>query len=228
MIEYLKEVFWPYMQMLLPLLFEGFKVTIYVSIIAFILAVILGVALAVIQLLDNKIINKVIGVCVAYCRATPLLIQLFIFYYGLPMIFEFMKSIPKVPALIVVLAINSAAYISEIIRGAIDSVDSGQYEASVAFGMSMSEAMGRIILPQAAVAAVPSIVNTCLDIVKLSSLGMTIGIQDVMGQAQLQAAISYRSLETYLVAAVFYWILMIIVGYIQRIVEKRFNAAYQR
>lgn len=90
------------------------------------------------------------------------------------------------------------------IRGAIESVDKGQYEASIAFGLTHPQMMLKIILPQAAVAAIPPIVNSCLDIIKMSSLGMTIGIQDIMGEAQLTAATYYKTFETYILAAVFY------------------------
>ena len=94
-------------------------------------------------------------------------------------------------ALITCLALNGAAYVSESVRGALESVDRGQYEAAVVFGMSLRKTMTQIILPQAAVAAIPPMINTALDIVKMSSLGMTIGIQDIMGQAQLSAAVTY-------------------------------------
>ena len=131
-------------------------------------------------------------------------------------------------ALVLCLGLNSAAYISESIRGAIESVDKGQYEASIAFGLTHPQMMLKIILPQAAVAAIPPIVNSCLDIIKMSSLGMTIGIQDIMGEAQLTAATYYKTFETYILAAVFYWILAIVLGVVQKKVEKIISSAYQK
>lgn len=123
---------------------------------------------------------------------------------------------------------NSAAYMAETIRGAIESVDKGQYEACLGFGMTHTQTMTRVVLPQAAVAAIPPIVNSAIDIIKMSSLGMTIGIQDVMGEAQLSAAVSYKTFETYIIAAAFYWILALILGKLQRIVERKIGVAYQK
>ena len=225
---YLTETFIPYTKVLTPLLLEGLWITIYVSALAFLLSIILGAILAIIQHFRVKILSQLAKVYVSYFRGTPLLIQLFLFYYGLPMVFDVMKRCPKTFALVLCLGLNSAAYISESIRGAIESVDKGQYEASIAFGLTHPQMMLKIILPLAAVAAIPPIVNSCLDIIKMSSLGMTIGIQDIMGEAQLTAATYYKTFETYILAAVFYWILAIVLGVVQKKVEKIISSAYQK
>lgn len=225
---YLSEIFIPYMQELVPLLIQGIKVTILVSIAAFIISIILGTLLAFVQHFKIKVLDTLARIYVSYYRGTPLLIQLFLFFYGLPMVFDFMKACPKPRALIICLALNSSAYISEIIRGAIDSVDKGQYEACLGFGMTHKQMMFRIILPQAAVSAIPPIVSSCLDIIKMSSLGMTIGIRDIMGEAQLAAATSYKTFETYIIAAAFYWVLAIILGKVQKMLEKKIGSAYVR
>lgn len=226
--EYITETFLPYARILTPLLIEGLQITLYVSAAAFVLSTVLGAVLAVIQHFKVKGLAWLVKLYISYFRGTPLLIQLFLFYYGLPMVFDVMKQCPKVLALIICLALNSAAYISEAIRGAIDSVDQGQYEASLAFGMTRYQMMTRIVLPQAAVAAIPPITNSCMDIIKMSSLGMTIGIQDIMGEAQLTAATYYKTFETYIIAAAFYWILAIILGKIQKKIEKKVSAAYRK
>ena len=226
--EYITQVFIPYMQTLVPRLVEGVQITIFVSTFAFILSIIVGVILAVIQHFHVKVLDKIAIAYVSYFRGTPLLIQLFLFFYGLPMVFEFMVDCPKIFALILCLALNSGAYISETIRGAIESVDKGQYEACLGFGMTHRQMMFRVVLPQAAVAAIPPITNSCIDIIKMSSLGMTIGIQDVMGEAQLAAAISYKTFETYIIAAAFYWVLAVILGRLQRLIERKIGAAYQK
>ena len=225
---YLTETFLPYAKLLVPLLIKGLWITIYVSVGAFVLSIILGALLAVVQHFNIKGLNAFAKVYVSYFRGTPLLIQLFLFYYGLPMVFEFMKSCPKTFALIFCLGLNSAAYISESIRGAIESVDNGQYEASLAFGLSHSQTMFHIVLPQAAVAAVPPIVNSCMDIIKMSSLGMTIGILDIMGEAQLTAATYFMTFETYILAAAFYWILAVVLGKLQKQVELKIGTAYKK
>ena len=210
--SYLTETFLPYAGVLLPRLLQGVWITIYISVFSF----------------KIKGLDTIARVYVSYFRGTPLLIQLFLFYYGLPMVLEIIKECPKTLALILCLGLNSAAYISESIRGAIDSVDKGQYEACIAFGISHRQMMMKIILPQAAVAAIPPIVNSCMDIIKMSSLGMTIGIQDIMGEAQLTAATYYRTFETYIMAAAFYWILAIVLGAAQKKVELAVGSAYRK
>lgn len=226
--SYLSEVFFPYVKILVPLLVKGLWITLYVSLLSFALSIVLGAILAVIQHFKIKGLNTFAKIYVSYFRGTPLLIQLFLFYYGLPMVLDIMKQCPKTFALVFCLGLNSAAYISESIRGAIESIDKGQYEASLSFGLSHRQMMMHIILPQAAVAAVPPIVNSCLDIIKMSSLGMTIGIQDIMGEAQLTAATYYKTFETYILAAVFYWVLALILGKIQKKVEKKVGSAYRK
>lgn len=226
--SYLTETFIPYSKILVPLLVQGLWVTLYVSAMAFVLSIVLGAFLAVVQYFHVKILDPLAQVYVSYFRGTPLLIQLFLFFYGLPMVFEVLKDCPKLFALVFCLGMNSAAYISESIRGAIESVDKGQYEASLAFGLTHSQMMFKIILPQAAVAAIPPIVNSCMDIIKMSSLGMTIGIQDIMGEAQLTAATYYKTFETYIMAAVFYWILAIVLGRVQKKVETSIGKAYRK
>ena len=218
--EYLTQEVMPYVVKLVPLLINGMKITIFVSILAFAISIVMGVILAIIQHYHVAILDPIAKVYISYFRGTPLLIQLFLFFYGLPMVMDIMVRCPKILALIICLAMNSAAYMAETIRGAIESVDKGQYEACLGFGMTHTQTMTRVVLPQAAVAAIPPIVN--------SAIGMTIGIQDVMGEAQLSAAVSYKTFETYIIAAAFYWILALILGKIQRIVERKIGVAYQK
>lgn len=225
---YWTESFIPYAEVLLPLLIKGLWITLYISVLSFVFSIVLGTILAVIQHYHLKFLSLLARIYISYFRGTPLLIQLFLFYYGLPMVFDFMRRCPKVLALVLCLGLNSAAYISESIRGAIESIDKGQYEAGVAFGLSHVQLMTAIILPQAAVAAIPPIVNSCLDIIKMSSLGMTIGIQDIMGEAQLTAATYYKTFETYILAAAFYWILAVILGKLQKKIELRVKSAYKK
>lgn len=226
--NYITDTFLPYAQILVPLLLKGLWVTIYISALSFLLSIVLGAILAVIQHFNVKVLSQIAKIYVSYFRGTPLLIQLFLFYYGLPMIIDIMKQCPKTLALVLCLGLNSAAYISESIRGAIESIDKGQYEASMAFGLTHRQMMVKIVLPQAAVAAIPPIVNSCMDIIKMSSLGMTIGILDIMGEAQLTAATYYKTFETYILAAAFYWILAVILGRVQKRVELKVGSAYRK
>lgn len=120
----------PYVVKLVPLLINGMKITIFVSILAFAISIVMGVILAIIQHYHVAILDPIAKVYISYFRGTPLLIQLFLFFYGLPMVMDIMVRCPKILALIICLAMNSAAYMAETIRGAIESVDKGQYEVA--------------------------------------------------------------------------------------------------
>lgn len=224
--DYIINELLPYAQKILPDLIEGLILTINIGIASFIGALLLGAFLAIIYTLNNKFINAFIRVYVSFYRGTPLLMQLFLFYYGLPLIFEVLLKIPKMEALIFCMALNSAAYVCESIRGAIEGVDKGQYEAATAFGMNHYQTMFKVILPQAAVAAVPTLMNTFLDLIKMSSIGMTIGIQELTGKAQLITATLYNAFETYFIAIIIYWILSIGLEFIQTRIERRITRAY--
>lgn len=218
----------PYAQEILPLLMKGLGLTLYIGIASFLGALVLGAFLAVIYTIKITLINRIIRVYVSFFRGTPLLMQVFLFYYGLPMLFEPLLGIPKIEALIFCMALNGSAYVCESVRGAIESIDRGQYEASIAFGMSHFQAMRRIIFPQASVAVVPTLTGVFLDLLKMSSIGMTIGVQELTGRAQLITATYYKAFETYFIAIIIYWILSIIFERVQKRIEIRISAAYQK
>lgn len=226
--NYLTNDFIPFAKEVSPMLIEGLGLTLYIGILSFLGALILGAFLAIIYTVKVKIMNRIIRVYISFFRGTPLLMQVFLFYYGLPMLFEPLLGIPKVEALIFCMALNGSAYVCESVRGAIDSIDRGQYEASMAFGMTHFQAMKRIILPQASVAVVPTLTGVFLDLFKMSSIGMTIGVQELTGRAQLITATYYNAFETYTIAIIMYWILSIIFERIQKRIEKRISVAYQK
>lgn len=226
--NYLTEEFIPYFIEIIPMLLEGLTLTLYIGILSFIGALIIGIILALASTTSNKIINNIIRIYISFFRGTPLLMQVFLFYYGFPLLMDWMLGIPKMTSLILCMSLNGSAYICEALRGAIEGVDSGQYEASIAFGMSHKQAIFKIILPQAAVSAVPTITSTFLDLIKMSSIGMIIGTQELTGRAQLITATHYKAFETYLIAIIIYWILAIIIEQMQKRIERKISVAYVR
>ena len=124
---------------------------------------------------------------------------------------------------IVVLSLNAGAYCSESLRGAIASVSKGQLEAAYAFGMTYFQAMRKIILPQAMRVAIPTLTNTFADIVKGSSLAFTIGVTEIMATAQSEAAAKYKFLEAFTCVVLVYWVISIIIGFLQSRFEKHLN-----
>lgn len=211
-----------------PDLLKGLGLTLKIGTSSFVLALIIGIIFLILYSLDNSLINSIIRIYVSFFRGTPLLMQLFLFYYGIPMLLTFMTNISAELAIIICMGINGAAGIFEALRGGISAVDHGQYEASIAFGMSHLTALRRIVFPQGIVNAIPAISNTLMSMLLMSSVGMTIGIQELTGRAQLLTATTYRTFETYFVAILLYWVLSLILTRLQNLIEISVSKKYRR
>jgi polar amino acid transport system permease protein len=166
----------------------------------------------------------VYGICSAYVsvvRGTPLLVQLFIWFFGLP---HFGINLPAVFCGIVGMGIYSGAYVSEIVRGAIQSIDRGQMEAARSLGMPYRMAMVQIIVPQAVIRMIPPLGNEFIALIKNSSLVSLLTITDLMHEGQKIISVSYRSLEVYLAIALVYWVLTNLTSLALRVAERRLGA----
>ena len=209
-----------------PRIIKYVHITLGISIIAMFIGLIIGTIIALIRKFEIRGLKYFAKVYVSFFRGTPLLVQLFLLYYGLPQIFPSLASMNAYVAAYVGLSLNSAAYIAEVIRGAINSIDKGQMEACLSIGMTKGQAMRRIILPQATRVAIPALGNTFIGIIKESSLAFTLGVSEMLSQAKLAAAASYRFFECYLVVALIYWMITIVFSFLQGKLEARFNKAY--
>jgi len=166
----------------------------------------------------------VYGLCTAYVsfiRGTPLLVQLFIWFFGLP---HFGLNFPAFFCGIVGMGIYSGAYVSEIVRGAIQSVERGQMEAARSLGMPYRMAMREIVVPQALVRMIPPLGNEFIALIKNSSLVSLLTIADLMHEGQKIISTSYRSLEVYLAIALVYFVLTNLTGLGLRVIERRLSA----
>ncbi len=165
------------------------------------------------------------GACTAYVsfiRGTPLLVQLFIWFFGLP---HFGIDLPAFVCGVLGMGMYSGAYVSEIVRGAIQSIDRGQMEAARSLGMPYRMAMRQIIIPQAVVRMIPPLGNEFVALIKNSSLVSLLTITDVMHEGQKIISVSYRSLEVYLAIALVYFVLTNATGLALRLAERRLGAA---
>ncbi len=186
-------------------LLHGAAVTTEVTVCALLLSCVLGLLIGIGRL--NRQRRLLYGLCSAYLsafRGTPLLVQLFIWFFGLP---RFGILLPAFVCGVLGLGMYSASYVSEVVRGAIQSVDRGQMEASRSLGMSSTQAMLKIILPQAFVRMIPPLGNEFIALIKNSALVSLVTIHDLMHEGQKIISVSYRSLEIYLVIALMYWIM---------------------
>jgi polar amino acid transport system permease protein len=203
-------------------LLHGAFVTIEVTLGAIILGCLIGLVIGLGRLDPRR--RVVFGLCTAYVsfiRGTPLLVQLFIWFFGLP---HFGLNFPAFFCGIVGMGIYSGAYVSEIVRGAIQSIERGQMEAARSLGMPYRMAMREIVVPQALVRMIPPLGNEFIALIKNSSLVSLLTIADLMHEGQKIISTSYRSLEVYLAIALVYFVLTNLTGLGLRLVERRLSA----
>ena len=205
-----------------PDIMHGAIVTVEVTAASLALSCVLGLLIGIGRLTPQRRI--VYGFCTAYLtffRGTPLLVQLFLLFFGLP---QFGILLPAFVCGMLGLGLYSAAYVSEIVRGAIQSVDRGQMEAARSIGMSSGQAMRAIILPQAIVRMIPPLGNEFIALIKNSALVSLLTIDDLMHEGQKIISVSYRSLEVYLAIALVYLVLTQATNYALHRVERRLRA----
>ncbi|WP_149776495.1 amino acid ABC transporter permease [Ruegeria intermedia] len=217
-----------YMLGLVPVILGYVPLTLAMASAAMVLALVLAVALAVERVFRVPILDQLVLLFISFFRGTPLLVQLFLFYYGLPQVLSFLTAIDGVTAAIMGLTLHFAAYMAETIRAAIIGVDRSQWEAAQSIGMTQGQMMRRVILPQAARVAAPTLVNYFIDMIKGTSLAFTLGVTEMMGAAQKEAAGSFLYFEAFLVVAVIYWIMVEGLSQAQKALEIRLNKAYAR
>lgn len=155
------------------------------------------------------------------------MVQLYLIYFGLGNVgIDFFRNMSAYSAVLAALSLNMSAYMAENLRGALSSVDKGQIEAGITTGLTRLQIFFRIIFPQAFRVAVPSLGNSFVDLVKGSSMAFTIGVTELMASANLSGIATYKFLESFIVAAIIYWILTIAINYMQKRLEVYMNRAY--
>ncbi|GEN26717.1 ABC transporter permease [Halovibrio variabilis] len=217
-----------YMWGLLPVLLRYLPLTLQMATIAMCFALILACLLAVVRVSKVPFFNGVALLFISFFRGTPLLVQLFLFYYGLPQLISALISITGVTAAVLGLTLHFSAYMAESIRAAIVGIDRSQTEAALSIGMTQSQLMRRIILPQATRVATPTLMNYFIDMIKATSLAFTLGVTELMGATQKEAAGSFLYLEAFLLVALIYWAVVEVLSWGQRRLEIYLNKAYQR
>lgn len=229
---------WEIIKTSLPqLLAAGFKYTIPLAIISFFFGLIIALVTALIRLSRQRgafmILKWIASFYVWLFRSTPLLVQLFIVFFGLPYlrikgVLPHGIKLEPFTAGIITFSLNTGAYASETIRAAISSVPTGQWEAGAAIGMMRLQILWRIILPQALRVALPSLSNSFISLVKDTSLAASITIMEMFAVSQQIAAENYQPLLMYtlvaMVYAVFTTVLSYFQGYLERVVDRQVNA----
>uniref|UniRef100_UPI00352B2632 amino acid ABC transporter permease n=1 Tax=Aerococcus urinaeequi TaxID=51665 RepID=UPI00352B2632 len=163
-----------------------------------------------------------------FFRGTPALVQLLLVYFGLPQITPALTSMIATQASILALSLNTAAYLAEVFRAALASVDAGQVEAAMSVGLNYRQTLKGIILPQALRNALPGTGNTFVSLMKNASLAFTIGVVEIVAQGKILAVASLRFFEVYFAIALIYWGLTILYTWIQEWYEDYINKPYIR
>ncbi|MEI8324037.1 MAG: amino acid ABC transporter permease [Betaproteobacteria bacterium] len=205
-----------------PLLMRGALETVEVTAVSLLLGCVLGLLVGIGRLHpERRLVYGLCSVYLAVIRGTPLLVQLFILFFGLP---QFGIMLPAFFCGVLGMGIYSGAYVSEIVRGAIQSVDRGQAEAARCIGLSSSQAMRAVILPQAVVRMIPPLGNEFIALIKNSALVSLLTIHDLMHEGQKIISVSYRSLEVYLAIAGVYFVLTGLTSIALRRLEQHLRA----
>jgi putative amino-acid transport system permease protein len=213
---------------LLPRIIQYIPITLLMAVLAMILAIAVGLMLALARNSKNRLLSSGAAVYISFFRAIPMLVQLFLIYYGLPQLFPIFSKMDAVTAAVIGFGFKQAAFLAEIFRAAFNSVDKGQMEACITGGMTKLQAYRRIILPQAARNALPGTGNTFISLIKETSLAFTLGVVEIFAEAKMQAAESFRFFEAYLAVALIYWLLIIIYSYLQQKLENYLDRPYRR
>jgi cystine transport system permease protein len=204
----------------LPFLLKGAWWTVVLSLGGMFFGLLLGFGLALLRLYAFWPLQWLARVYVSFFRGTPLLVQLFMIYYGLP---QLGIQLAPLPAALIGFSLNMAAYTAEILRAAIASIDRGQWEAAASIGMGRAQTLYRAILPQAARTALPPLGNSFISLVKDTALAATIQVPELFRQAQLITARTFEIFTMYLAAALIYWLLASVLAYFQSRLEHRVN-----
>ncbi|MFI6424854.1 amino acid ABC transporter permease [Promicromonospora sp. NPDC050880] len=203
-----------------PLLSGGLTGTIPLAVVSFAIGLVLALVVALLRLSPNPVVSWIGRAYISLIRGTPLLVQLFIIFYGLP---ELGVRIEPWPSAIIAFSMNVGGYAAEVVRAAILSVPKGQWEAGWTVGMSPARTLGRIILPQAARVSVPPLSNTFISLVKDTSLATLILVTEMFRRAQEIAAFSNEFMVIYTEAALIYWMFCTVLSTGQNALEKRLD-----
>ncbi|MFJ2991727.1 amino acid ABC transporter permease [Pandoraea sp. NPDC087047] len=202
----------------MPVLLQGTVLTIKFAVMSMVFGLAIGVVVAIMGIGKFRLPRAIARAYVSIMRGTPLLVQIFVIYYGLPGIGI---SLEPTPAGVLTLSLNAGAYLSESMRGALAGMPRGQWLASYSLGLSYWQTLRYIIAPQALRIAVPSLGNTLISLIKDTSLVSVITVTELLRSAQEVIASTYQPLPLYLTCAAIYWVLSTGLSALQRRIEKR-------
>ncbi|WP_341973819.1 amino acid ABC transporter permease [Microbacterium sp. LWO13-1.2] len=204
-----------------PIALAGLVGTIPLALSSFALGLVIALGIALMRISTRSVVSGIARVYISIIRGTPLLVQLFVIFYGLPSIGV---TIDPWPCAIIAFSLNVGGYAAEVIRASILSVPQGQWEAAYTVGMGRTRTLTRVILPQAARVSVPPLSNTFISLVKDTSLASLILVTELFKVSQQIAASTYQFMVIYLTAALVYWVFCLVLSTGQSALEKRLDS----
>jgi glutamine transport system permease protein len=204
-----------------PVLLNGVKYTIFVTVFGLMIGFVLGAVAGLFKASRSKLLQNLAGIYIESIRGTPLMVQVMFIYFGLPLALG--VRIPPLTAGIVAIAINAGAYIAEIVRGAIQSIDKGQTEAGRSIGLTHLQNMRYVVWPQAFRRMIPPLGNQLIISLKDTSLLVVIGVAELTRQGQEIIAYNFRAFEVWLTVAIMYFVLTMSIAKALNVVEKRLH-----
>lgn len=217
----------------IPELLKYLPMTLEITILSMIFGLIIGLMVAIVKIKQIPVLKRIVAIFVSFTRGTPIIVQLYLTYYGIPILLKYynyyngtnynLNSIPSLLFVLVAFSLNEAAYNSESIRAAIQSIDKGQIEAAHSLGMTSLQVLRRITIPEAFVVALPTLGNALIGLLKGTSLAFVCSVVEMTAQGKILAGSNYRYFEVYVSLAIIYWVLTIIIEQIIRFVEKRMS-----
>jgi polar amino acid transport system permease protein len=200
---------------------DGLVMTLKLSVISVLLGTFFGTVMGLLRVSGSKLLRFLSAVYVEFVRGTPLLVQLYLFRYGLIIAFPSLSKMSVFVPCVIALAFNSTAYVAEIMRAGINAVDAGQMEAGRSLGLTRGQTMRRIILPQAYRNILPALGNEFVTIIKESSICSVVGVFDLMYMADIVRAGTARPFEPLMVAALLYMMLTFPLSKLMGLFERR-------
>ena len=215
----------------IPELLKYLPITLELALLSMLIGLVLGLLLAIIKMKEIPVLKQIAAAFVSLIRGTPVLVQLYIVYFGVPMFFKYLNqkygtnlAVANVPGFVyamMALGLNSSAFSAEMIRSALMSVGRGQMEAANALGMTYWQALRRIIIPEAMTVALPTIGNSLISSIKGTSLAFTCSVVEITAQGKIMGGRDYRYFEVYCSLAIIYWLVTIVIEQILKFAERK-------
>jgi polar amino acid transport system permease protein len=221
----------------IPKLLRFLPQSLFITAVSMAIGLVLGLLFALARTKKVPVLDKIIVFFVSFIRGTPLIVQLYMTSYVIPLIFKYInlrwgtnlsiKNVPDLLFVFITFGLNEAAYDSEIIRSALQSVQKGQIEAAESLGMNYFQVLLRVILPQAVVVAIPPLGNALIGLLKGTSLAFVAGVIEMTAAGRIISGSNFRFFEVYLALAIIYWALTIVIEQVIRVLEKHVSIPAQ-